>query len=94
MQNMHTHFKSNRNEVTTIMHTSRVDFIREHALILLAQELSDDVPTPVLPVRASREAISLRDRPPVQQETPWRDHVLTFAAFLAISFALFAVVSQ
>jgi hypothetical protein len=78
--------------------SSRVDIIRERALVLLTLELSDDeTPTPVLPVRASREAIAvlaLRNRPQVQQETPWRDHVLTFAVFLAISFGLFAVVTR
>jgi hypothetical protein len=78
------------------MYISRADLIRTNALVLLARELSDveDTATPDVEVRASREAISLRDRPPVQQETLWRDHVLTFAVFLAISFALFAVVSR
>jgi hypothetical protein len=78
------------------MYVRRVNLIRTNALVLLARELSDveDTSTQFLPVRASREAISLRDRPPVQQETPWRDHVLTFVVFIALSFALFTAVTR
>jgi hypothetical protein len=75
-------------------HISRADDIRQRAIASLENELSDfeETPTPSQPI--ARVSVRSQTQPLIQKETPWRDHILTFAVFLAISFGLFAVVSR
>ena len=75
-------------------HISRVDLIRERALVLLAEELSknNDTLTPSPITRVSVR--SIQTQPLIHKQTSLLGHIFTFVIFVALSFALFSAVTR
>jgi hypothetical protein len=76
-------------------HISRADDIRQRAIASLERELSDveETQTPSQPIaRVSVRVI--QPEPLIHQQTSLLGHIFTFVIFVALSFALFSVVTR
>jgi hypothetical protein len=71
---------------------SRIDSIREDAIILLQRELSDafDTPTPSEPI--ARESVQTQTQ--TNQDTSWFEHLFALSIFIGLGYALFVAVSR
>jgi hypothetical protein len=77
-----------KGEVNTFMYTSRADFIRENAIALLQDELSD--------VYTAANSVDNQTQSQTQthESTSWFEHLLALSVFVGLGYALFVAVTR